>query len=179
MHLAQIVQWGTFTGAWLLVIGSLYQALLELKSENLELGRIQTVVADVAPPPRPSPWWWLVPPVHLVLARVRTRTHVRAVVAAIPDDDYSALMAYANKAIGWMFVAGGGLLLAIGENYSIIEAEDWPQGAFWVLTFAAVLGSVLVVSATHARNRRAAHARMHNGKPAVVRTGDGITRQSS
>ena len=40
---------------------------------------------------------------------------------------------YMNKARGWFMVAGGGVLLACAETWTLIKLLGAPQWSFWVL----------------------------------------------
>ena len=57
-----LIAWSGFLGAWLLVAGPIYQAVIELEAEAFERDAVAAVSAMVEPPPRTSAWWWLLPP---------------------------------------------------------------------------------------------------------------------
>ncbi len=49
-------------GAWLLLAGSIYQAVLELRAHELAVDRLEKIGAATRTQ-RVSSWWWLVPPI--------------------------------------------------------------------------------------------------------------------
>jgi hypothetical protein len=66
----RVIAWATFAGAWLLVAGPLYQGSAELGQLDVDREGIQgKAAAAQAAQARPSPWWWLLPPVMYVLHR--------------------------------------------------------------------------------------------------------------
>ena len=50
-----------------------------------------------------------------------------------PGTQVEAFVSFMNKATGWLFVAGGALLLAVDETWGLREREDWPSAVFWVV----------------------------------------------
>jgi hypothetical protein len=158
MH--EVIQWGTFLGAWLLVAGPAYQAVLELDSEEFEFDRIRELRTKIPSPPPISPWWWLLPPIGYVLERRRRDRYEHLLVAQLADNDYQALTSYVNKATGWLYVAGGGFLLAIGETYQIVEHEEWSIAVFWVLI--AVMTGLAVGHAWYRQRRTARELARHH-----------------
>lgn len=146
MH--EVVAWCGFLGAWLLVAGPVYQAVLELRAEELEVDRVRAMVDEVDEPAPISPWWWLLPPVRLVLQRRRRERHQQTVVDHMSDDDYEALLSFMNKAVGWMLVGLGGFLIATKETYELVEALAWPT---WLMAVLVVV--MLGLSLGHAAGR--------------------------
>jgi uncharacterized membrane protein YiaA len=137
-----VIAWLGFVGGWLLFAGPVYQAALELQEEGFERSRLEAVSSRV-PKRGVSPWWWLLPPVAYVLQRRRAQAHQTAVIAAMPHQDVEMLMAYMNKALGWLIVGAGGLLLAVRETWDLTEHYDWPTAVFVVLIVALALLAVL------------------------------------
>lgn len=129
----ELILWAGFFGAWLLVVGPVYQAVLELAEEDVEFDRIREVADAVPRPPPVSPWWWLVPPVYVVERRSRQGRHRRGLAAHLSDADFLALRGLVNKATGWLYVAVGGLLIAVKETGELVEGLEWPTWVFPVL----------------------------------------------
>jgi hypothetical protein len=161
MH--ELIEWCTFAGAWLLVGGPVYQAVLELDSEEFEFDRIRELRTKIPAPPPISPWWWLLPPIGYLLERRRRDHYQHLLIAQMADDDYQALRSYMNKATGWLYVAGGGFLLAIGETYAIVEHEDWPIGIFWLLI--AVMTALAIGHAWYRQRRTDVEVQRHQHSP--------------
>jgi hypothetical protein len=151
--------WCGFLGAWLLVAGPVYQAVLELRAERIESDRLRRAAHEVTPPSPVSPWWWLLPPVKLVLERRRRERHQDLVVSHLSDEDYEALRSFINKATGWLLVGSGGLLIAAKETFELVEHEEWPTAAFWVLVVAMTGLAVGHASAREAHDERTARRR--------------------
>ncbi|KAA0023437.1 hypothetical protein [Antrihabitans cavernicola] len=149
MHCAAL--WFGFLGAWLLVAGPIYQASIELQSEDVELDRIRAATADIPSPPRVSIWWWLLPPVRMLLTRRRRKRHQRDIVDRMSDEDLFAFTSLRNKSLGWMLVALGGFLIAAKETYELAEGLEWPM---WVVPVLVVVMFAFAVSLTIAQNRR-------------------------
>jgi hypothetical protein len=131
MH--DVIDWCAFFGAWLLFAGPVYQAALELQAEEIESDRIRRLTSSVPRPPRVSVWWWLLPPVRWVLERRRREQHQQLMLDVLSDEDYEALVRFLHKARGWVFVALGGLLIAISETYNLAESMHWSLVVFWIL----------------------------------------------
>jgi len=136
------IGWCGFIGSWLLVAGPLYQAALELHDEDLEVERIQTVKKELVAPPRISVWWWLLPPVKIILSQRQSQAYRKAYLAALAPEDVGALISFMSKAFAWMFVAAGGFLLAVKETYELVGLSKFPVEVFWI---AIVLLPILAV----------------------------------
>jgi hypothetical protein len=104
-----------FVGAWLLFLGPVYQASLELRAHRYAMEKMKSL-DDLAPPPRLSSWWWVLFPVKLLLERRQVAAYREACIEALTVDDLAALLALRNAATGWICVAAGGLLLAVKET---------------------------------------------------------------
>ena len=109
---------GDVCGAWLLVAGPLYQGAVELDEPDVDREAIEGIKASAirTAPGRPSPWWWLVPPVMYVLRRRWTRLFRQATFAQLNQAQREQLTSFRNKATGWFTVAAGALLLAAGGD---------------------------------------------------------------
>jgi hypothetical protein len=145
------IAWVGFLGAWLLVAGPVYQASLELRAEDVEIGRIRELTTTVPPPPPISNWWWLLPPVRYWLEHRRSDVHRHLIVDAMRDDDYISLTQFMNKAWGWLLVGAGGFAIAAKETYELVEHYEWEIAWFWVLV---VLMTALSIGQTVARTSR-------------------------
>ena len=157
MH--ELTVWCGFFGAWLVVAGSVYQAVLELSEEEFEMDRLRAIGSAVPRPEPVSAWWWLVPPVRLVLNHRRGDEHRRQLLATISDEDYAAVTHYVNKATGWIYVAGGGSLIAVKETYDLTEEQRWSPivcGILVVVMLGLGLGNAV---ARELRTRRLAARR--------------------
>ena len=163
MHDASL--WFGFVGAWLLVAGPVYQAVLELSAEEFERDRLRDA-ADEVPRKPVSPWWWLVPPVKWYLESKRRQEYQDDVVLKLSEVDYQALRSFVNKARGWFLVASGATLLAFKETYELAEDRDWPLSVFWLLT-----ALMLVVPIGTAAGREAHDARIADRRKAASATG--------
>ena len=157
MH--SLILWAGFAGAWLLVAGPIWQAVVELRDEEFERERF-TALVDAVPPPEPlSSWWWLAPPLHLYLSRRSKARWQDQVVAAMPDEDVAALNSFMAKVRGWMLVGAGGLLIAIKETYELVEGSEWPLWLFWVLIVVMSMMAASQAALQSARDDRAAEQR--------------------
>ena len=157
MH--SLILWAGFLGAWLLVAGPVWQAVVELRNEEFEREKFTAVVGAVPPPEPVSPWWWLVPPLHFFLNRRSKGQWQDQVVAAMPDEDFEALNSFMAKVRGWMLVGAGGLLIATKETYELVEGHDWPIWLFWVLVVAMAMAATSQAAFQSARDERAAEKR--------------------
>jgi len=157
MH--SLILWAGFLGAWLLVAGPIWQAVVELRDETFEREKY-TVAMDVVPPRQPvSPWWWLVPPLHFFLNQRSKGRWQDEIVAALPDEDYEALNSFMAKVRGWMLVGAGGLLIATKETYELVEGHEWPTWLFWVILVVMAWAAVGQAAVQNSRADRAAEKR--------------------
>jgi hypothetical protein len=111
----------TFLGSWLLFAGAIFQAALELKEQDVERERLHEVKKEISIPRNVSFWWWLLPPVKLILERIQTHKWRREYFNVLIAEDREALVNFTQKAKGWLFVAGGGLLLAVEETWRFTQ----------------------------------------------------------
>jgi len=137
-------------GAWLLVAGPVYQAALELQEEAIDREAMSRVAAGVPQPPKLSSWWWLLPPVAYVKQRRAGDAYRRAVMAQLAPEQMEAMIAFMNKATGWLLVAIGALLIGVKETWELCELFHFSAAIFWVLI---VLAIVICVGHTVARLR--------------------------
>jgi hypothetical protein len=139
----QVIAWCLFAGSWLLVGGPLYQAAIELNEMEVDREGFQTIAQQLPHPKMPSPWWWLLPPVMYFLARHANEQNQGAIFAVMNDTQREQFISFRNKAAGWLTVAFGALLLAVGETWDITKHYEWPQWAFWALLVFMMASAVL------------------------------------
>jgi len=148
-----IILWCGFIGAWLLFAGPIMQAALELNEQEIERDRLHLIRQKITTPRHVSPWWWLLPPVKIFLEQRSDRQYKREFASLLEPEDLESLITFMNKARGWLFVAGGALLIAIKETYELAEHSDWPVwalgGTIIVLVVASLLNTVFMIKATH------------------------------
>ena len=157
MH--DLILWAGFVGAWLLVAGPIWQAVVELRDETFEREKYTAAMEVIPPRERVSPWWWLLPPLHFLLNQRSKGRWQDQIMAALPDEDYEALNSFMAKVRGWMLVGGGGLLIATKETYELVEGHEWPIGIFWVLIVVMVMAAASQAALQSARDDRAAEKR--------------------
>jgi len=141
-------------GAWLLVAGPVLQAALELREQEVDRDGIDAVTASVSPPPKLSPWWWLLPPVAYVRQRRANEKYREAVMEALTPAQREQTLRFLNKANGWLTVAAGASLIAIKETWEVIELLHWPSWVFWMLVVVAPLVCVGNTVLTMARTQQ-------------------------
>lgn len=130
-----VIAWCSFIGAWLLVAGPIYQAALELRDQETQEDRIKSAAANVPKPSKVSAWWWLLPPLKLILEAKRTKKYRKAYMQALHPEDYEALIEFMNKATAWVFIALGALLIAIKETFELTTHYEVSTAAFWIMIF--------------------------------------------
>jgi hypothetical protein len=131
-----VIAWFGFAGAWLLVIGPLYQGVVELLELEIDQQGIRDAAAGTSPPPLPPTWWWLLPPVMIVLLNRRSRAYRRAAMARLTPRQRAQYRGFVQKASGWFAVATGASLLAVKETWELSEHQEWPPGVFAALLVA-------------------------------------------
>jgi hypothetical protein len=141
----EVIIWAQFAGAWLLVAGPLYQGSIELDELDIDREGIEGVKRSAigAAPGRPSPWWWLLPPVMYVLRRRWLRAFRQAALAQLTDAQLEQMASFRSKATGWYTVASGAFLLAAGETWEVTRHYDWPVWVFWALMVVMLLACLL------------------------------------
>ncbi len=122
-----------FLGGWLLVIGPLWQAVIELEEQELDQEVFEQVRQQTEVRPRSSAWWWLLPPVAWAKEMRRSGENRRAFQAALPPEQLKQSVSFLNKANGWFIVAVGAYLFAVKETWELVEVLGWPVWVFWVL----------------------------------------------
>jgi hypothetical protein len=122
-----------FVGGWLLVAGPVWQAAIELREEEFDQEAIEAAKSSLAPSPKVSAWWWLLPPVAYFLQARRQRVARQAFQDSLLPEQLKQTISFLNKANGWVVVALGGFLLAVKETWELVSDLHWPQWVFWVL----------------------------------------------
>jgi hypothetical protein len=148
------ILWCGFVGAWALFAGPVHQAALELGEEEFDRDQFRSISASYTPPPRVSPWWWLVPPIGYVLQHRRSDRVRREMMALLTPEQIAGYLSYTNKATGWVFVAVGGLLLATKETWELAEHYEWPVYVFWLGAVAMALVCALYTAASLGRSKQ-------------------------
>lgn len=145
--------WAAFVGAWLLFAGPIYQASIELGEEQIERSAIESTARTVPQPRGSSAWWWLLPPIGYLLDRRHSTRYRKLVFDALSSEHQRQFVHYTEKASGWAYVAGGALLLAAAETWSLCDEQGWSSWLFWVLAagMAALCGLLTVLRSRRAR----------------------------
>ncbi|HEY4267368.1 MAG TPA: hypothetical protein VGM94_04160 [Galbitalea sp.] len=151
-------------GAWLLVAGPVYQAALELREQEIDREKIDSVVSSVAPAARMSPLWWLLPPVAYFKQRQLSTEHRNRIMEALPKEQVEQTLTFMNKARGWLIVSLGAFLIAIKETWELAERLHWP---IWVFVVIVVVAFVLCVA--HAAYQMYATQKMLGEEPPAAR----------
>src|SRR4029453_762949 len=131
--------------------------------------RIRAAAKQVPAPDRVSNWGWFVPPMHWGLQRRRQEAHKRLILDLMQDEDYEALAQFVNKAVGWILVAVGALLIATKETYGLCREMEWSNLVFWALlvVMAAACNGYTANRISRTQRRRAEHARRGAACPPV------------
>jgi hypothetical protein len=146
--------WVGYIGAWLLVAGPCYQAVLELQDEEIDHERFERLAEDV---PRPVPvrrWWWLLPPVYWMKRRRRSLAYRRAIFDAMGPAEVGQTVRYFDRASGWLLVAAGAFFIGVKETWELVEVSEWPVWLFWVLVVASPLAGIAYALYRLSRSRR-------------------------
>lgn len=144
-------------GAWLLFAAPLLQATTELHEEvtGWEAIRTRFHTSTKIPIKQVSLWWWLLPPVKIILER-RKISKIKQAYADIilSDDTHKALRRFSLKANGWIGVTLGGWLVAISTTWELVEKVELGIKT-WVfllllLTYTSILFTIkLITKASH------------------------------
>jgi hypothetical protein len=138
-HTPHLIFWCAFAGSWLLVAGPLHQGTIELERETHEGAEFLTALREQHRPPSIRPWWWLLPPVAIVLQARESRRDRKRMNDELTRDQLAALNSLREKATAWLFVAGGAGLLAIDATWNLRESYEWPAWVFWALLAVMLL----------------------------------------
>jgi hypothetical protein len=135
-----LFQFFTFFGSWLLFAGAIFQSALELREQDIERDRIHEIKKEISIPRNVSSWWWLLPPVKLILERVQTHKWRKEYFKILIPEDREALVNFTQKAKGWLFVAGGGILLALETTWRFTQLLDWD----WWLRLITIVALIYI-----------------------------------
>jgi hypothetical protein len=102
------VLWLDLIGAWLLVAGPMYQAVIELRSLVINRERFE----QLGRPKQVSRWLWILPPLRMMLQRREHYRYFEKLHANVPLEDIDQLIRFIQKAEGWWLVTLGGFLIA-------------------------------------------------------------------
>jgi hypothetical protein len=149
--MAELAAWCGAVGAWLLLAGPILQAAVELDDVAIDREELFAVLGDRPAPARPSPLWWLLPPVGYLLQRRFQRRVREALLGAMTREQVERLIEFTDKATGWLLVAGGAFLIAVTETWHLVAEHRWPVAVFWV---AVVVMPTLSAAYTAARMQR-------------------------
>lgn len=155
MELEELIRFCAFVGAWLLFLGPMHQASIELREEDEARDRLHRAHKQMPDPAHASSWWWLFPPVKIILeSRVRGQ-YRREVWSKLSTDDKIILSNYVRKARAWLYVGLGGLLIAIKESFELFEVMHWSFDLLLPTVIVAALlclGSVVRTSKAEERH---------------------------
>lgn len=143
-----------FFGSWLLFAGPIFQAALELKDEDIERDRIHEVAKEVSVIQHVSPWWWLFPPIKLYLESVQRRRWQKEYFSLMLPEDREAFVSFTSKARGWLFVAGGALLIAFKGTWDLGDKLEWSHGLIFSVIILCTFVSLLYTAAQMTRMRK-------------------------
>jgi hypothetical protein len=156
------IAWCGFFGGWLLVVGPVYQAAIELREEAFEREAFEEAAANVPQPVPPSNWWWLLPPVYYAIARRRGNVQREAILARLTKDQMDDLFSFVSKARGWLIVGMGALLIATKETWELGEHYEWTVLTFvviWIVMSLLAFGSIIYRLASDSKYRESYSAR--------------------
>ena len=150
----EVIAWATFAGAWLLVAGPLYQGSVELGELDFDREGVEGIKASAVQVAqnRPSPWWWLLPPVAYVKQYRRQREYRRQVFEALTPEQVEGFVEFSSVATGWSMVAAGAFFIAVKETYEVVELYEWP---LWLFVALLVVMLAACTANTVVRVRRA------------------------
>jgi hypothetical protein len=133
------ILWCAFAGSWLLVAGPLHQGTIELERETQESAEFLTALREKHRPPSINPWWWLLPPIAILLGARESRRDQKRLMDELTREQVAALNSLREKGTAWLFVAGGAGLLAIDATWNLRESYEWSVWVFWGLLAAMLL----------------------------------------
>lgn len=122
-----MIAWSGFVGAWLLVAGPFFQAVIELSEEQFTRSEFQTITATTPAPAPISPWWWLLPPVGYLKQWRRRRDHRDAIMRQFTPVQREVMVRFTDKATGWLFVASGAFFIAVKETWNSTRSTTGPS----------------------------------------------------
>lgn len=135
--------WLGFVGSWFLFAGPIYQAVLELQDEDIEIDRIRATGSKIQMAPKVSSWWWLLPPVKFYKEFQRGKQSRLRIFALLSPADVAAMVSFNSKATAWLFVAFGGLCIASKETYELAHDNEWSSFIVCLLILGMFVLSIL------------------------------------
>ncbi len=158
--MSDIIEWCSFVGAWLLVIGPIQQAAIDINDEDFDRDEFGRALANVPRPPRISRWWLLVPPVAYILRARRNHDFQETMLREMSASQLEDVLHFRETTSAWMFVAVGGFLLAVSETWALHAHYRWSVWTFWVLMIGMVAFSIVsTVGRVHRRTQLLERAR--------------------
>lgn len=147
-------EWLGFIGGWLLFAGPVYQAFGELGAQESAHAEIDQVIEGITTPRRVATWWWLLPPIALILQYRRTREFQQVAFRALTPAQLQAWVRSTDKATGWWIVAAGAFLIALTETSRLMDALDLASWTTWPVSVAAAFLCLLYLAGRLHRSRR-------------------------
>ena len=148
-----LVLWFGFVGAWLLFAGPVFQASVELRAEDEATERVHRAADGMEPARKTSAWWWLLPPVHMVLSARRSAEFRSRMMSSFTAEDLEVIARYINIARGWLLVALGAFLIALKETWELVEHEEWTTLVYWLLVLVMTLLALSFTGVSASRER--------------------------
>jgi hypothetical protein len=83
-----------------------------------------------------SSWWWLLPPVRLILGSRRSTEHRESFLASVSEEDLELITRFFDIARGWMLVGLGAFFIALKETWELAEpstrsGRSTSTGSWW------------------------------------------------
>lgn len=101
---------------WLLFTFPMYQGLMELSDYRNIFSEFNQYRGDYH---EISPWYWLIPPVKIILERNRAMKVIKRFVKT--DHEIKVFISFNDKATAWYFVSLGGWMELITSIYDILQ----------------------------------------------------------
>ena len=153
-----LMLWFGFLGSWLLVAGPLFQGVLEVRDQEIDQEEVRAAIAGIEPGPRPSRWWWLIPPLMFAKSRRRSEAYWQEALAILPANQAALIAGLRPKMYGWFIVSLGASFLAMKETWELAEHYEWST---WVYVGVVVmLGLLAIVNASVGGARRSERDRL-------------------
>jgi hypothetical protein len=121
MLMATIILWIYAAGCWLIFAGSIYQAALDIKEQDIEFDRIRQVGRDIHKERNVSAWWWLFPPIKISKESKNHKEYERRYLKALSSEDTESMVNLRSKTTAWLYVGVGALLVSIEATWSVTE----------------------------------------------------------
>ncbi len=102
-------------GEWLLFTFPMYQGLMELDDYRNFFSKFDNYRMDYK---KISPWFWILPPLKIILERNRAMKVIKKFVTS--EHDIKVLMSFIDKATAWYYVSLGGWFKVVTSIYEIL-----------------------------------------------------------